>query len=167
MKFLNIQDVEDEIEEGKKLIKELVDYSSKFEREDVHISKLKIGLKCGGSDAFSGITANPLLGRVSDNLVSLGATSIQTEVPEMFGAETILFERSLTEDVFNNSVDLINDFKSQGKAVIMISSEMPEILGLSDRILVLSQGRVTGEFDIKDASQEAILKCAVETKEAK
>ncbi len=111
VKFLNIQDVEDEIEEGKKLIKELVDYSSKFEREDVHISKLKIGLKCGGSDAFSGITANPLLGRVSDNLVSLGATSIQTEVPEMFGAETILFERSLTEDVFNNSVDLINDFK--------------------------------------------------------
>ena len=63
--------------------------------------------------------------------------------------------------------DLINDFKSQGKAVIMISSEMPEILGLSDRILVLSQGRVTGSFDIKDASQEAILKCAVETKEAK
>ena len=62
--------------------------------------------------------------------------------------------------------DLINDFKSQGKAVIMISSEMPEILGLSDRILVLSQGRITKEFDIKDASQEAILKCAVETKEA-
>lgn len=111
VKFLNIQDVEDEIDEGKKLIKELVDYSSKFEREDVHISKLKIGLKCGGSDAFSGITANPLLGRLSDYLVSLGATSIQTEVPEMFGAETILFERSLTEDVFNNSVDLINDFK--------------------------------------------------------
>ena len=62
--------------------------------------------------------------------------------------------------------DLINEFKSQGKAVIMISSEMPEILGLSDKILVLSQGRITKEFDIKDASQEAILKCAVETKEA-
>ena len=111
VKFLNIQDVENEIEEGKKLINELVEYASKFEREDVHISKLKIGLKCGGSDAFSGITANPLLGRISDELVSLGGTSIQTEVPEMFGAETILFERSLTEDVFNNSVDLINDFK--------------------------------------------------------
>lgn len=111
IKFLNIQDVEDEIEEGKKLIKELVDYSSKFEREDIHISKLKIGLKCGGSDAFSGITANPLLGRLSDELVSLGGTSIQTEVPEMFGAETILFERSLTEDVFKDSVNLINDFK--------------------------------------------------------
>ena len=62
--------------------------------------------------------------------------------------------------------DLINEFKSQGKAVIMISSEMPEILGLSDRILVLSQGRITGEFDIESASQEAILKCAVEAKEA-
>lgn len=62
--------------------------------------------------------------------------------------------------------DLINEFKSQGKAVIMISSEMPEILGLSDRILVLSHGMITGEFDIKDATQEAILKCAVETKEA-
>ena len=111
VKFLNIQDVENEIEEGKKLISELVEYASKFEREDVHISKLKIGLKCGGSDAFSGITANPLLGRLSDELVSLGGTSIQTEVPEMFGAETILFERSLTEEVFNNSVDLINDFK--------------------------------------------------------
>ena len=62
--------------------------------------------------------------------------------------------------------DLINDFKSKGKAVIMISSEMPEILGLSDRIIVLSQGSITGEFDIKDASQEAILKCAVQTREA-
>ena len=62
--------------------------------------------------------------------------------------------------------DLINNFKSKGKAVIMISSEMPEILGLSDRIIVLSQGSITGEFDIKDASQEAILKCAVQTREA-
>ncbi len=111
IKFLNIQDVEDEIEEGKKLISELADYASKFQREDVHISKLKIGLKCGGSDAFSGITANPLLGRISDEIVALGGTSIQTEVPEMFGAETILFERSIDKDVFDKSVNLINDFK--------------------------------------------------------
>lgn len=111
IKFLNIQDVEDEIEEGKKLISELVEYASKFEREDVHISKLKIGLKCGGSDAFSGITANPLLGRLSDEIVALGGTSIQTEVPEMFGAETILFNRALNKDVFDKSVNLINDFK--------------------------------------------------------
>lgn len=111
VKFMNIQDVENEVEEGKKLISELVDYASKFEREDVHISKLKIGLKCGGSDAFSGITANPLLGRLSDKIVSLGGTSIQTEVPEMFGAETILFDRSISEDVFNDSVNLINNFK--------------------------------------------------------
>ncbi len=111
IKFLNIQDVEDEIEEGKKLISELVDYASKFKREDVHISKLKIGLKCGGSDAFSGITANPLLGRLSDEIVALGGTSIQTEVPEMFGAETILFDRAVDKNVFDKSVDLINDFK--------------------------------------------------------
>ena len=111
IKFLNIQDVEDEIEEGKKLISELVEYASKFKREDVHISKLKIGLKCGGSDAFSGITANPLLGRLSDKIVALGGTSIQTEVPEMFGAETILFDRAIDKDVFDKSVDLINDFK--------------------------------------------------------
>lgn len=61
--------------------------------------------------------------------------------------------------------DLINEFKSQGKAIIMISSEMPELLGLSDRVLVLSHGQITGEFDIKDATQEKILKCAVEIKE--
>lgn len=111
VKFLNIQDVQDEIEEGKKLLIELMDYASKFKREDVHISKLKIGLKCGGSDAFSGITANPLLGRISDEIVSLGGTSIQTEVPEMFGAETILFERSVDKSVFDKSVNLINGFK--------------------------------------------------------
>ena len=62
--------------------------------------------------------------------------------------------------------DLINEFKDSGKAVIMISSEMPEILGLSDRIMVLSQGVVTGEFNIETATQESILKCAVEAKEA-
>ena len=111
VKFLNIQDVEGEIEEGMKLIEKLVDYASKFEREDVHISKLKIGLKCGGSDAFSGITANPLLGRLSDEIIRLGGTSIQTEVPEMFGAETILFDRAIDKDVFDRSVHLINDFK--------------------------------------------------------
>ena len=99
------------IEEGMKLIEELVYYASKFEREVVHISKLKIGLKCGGSDAFSGITANPLLGRLSDEIIRLGGTSIQTEVPEMFGAETILFDRAIDKDVFDRSVHLINDFK--------------------------------------------------------
>ncbi|MDS0526444.1 altronate dehydratase family protein [Clostridium sp. SHJSY1] len=111
IKFLRTQDVEDEIEEGKKLIGELVEYASKFEREDVNISKLKIGLKCGGSDAFSGVTANPLLGRISNTITALGGTAIQTEVPEMFGAETILFDRSTSREIFDKSVDLINDFK--------------------------------------------------------
>lgn len=111
VKFLKVQDVEDEIEEGKKLIKELVEYASKFEREDVSISKLKIGIKCGGSDGLSGITANPLLGRISNTIVENGGTVIQTEVPEMFGAETILFDRAENKEIFDKSVDLINDFK--------------------------------------------------------
>lgn len=111
VKFLKVQDVEDEIEEGKKLIKELVEYASKFEREDVSISKLKIGVKCGGSDGLSGITANPLLRRISNTIVENGGTVIQTEVPEMFGAETILFDRAENKEIFDKSVDLINDFK--------------------------------------------------------
>jgi altronate hydrolase len=111
IKFLKVQDVEDELEDGKKLLGELVEYASKFEREDVNISKLKIGLKCGGSDAFSGVTANPLLGRITNTLTSLGGTAIQTEVPEMFGAETILFDRATSKDIFDKSVDLINNFK--------------------------------------------------------
>ncbi|ADL51989.1 UxaA family hydrolase [Clostridium cellulovorans] len=111
VKFLRVQDVEDEIEEGKKLLGELIQYASKFEREHVNISKLKIGLKCGGSDAFSGVTANPLLGRISNEITSLGGTAIQTEVPEMFGAETILFDRSINKEIFDKSVELINDFK--------------------------------------------------------
>jgi altronate hydrolase len=111
IKFLSTQEVEDEVAEGKKLLQELIEYASTFERQDVPISRLKIGLKCGGSDAFSGITANPLLGRLSDELVALGGTSIQTEVPEMFGAETILFKRAASKEVFDRSVNLINDFK--------------------------------------------------------
>lgn len=111
VKFLVAQEVEDEIEESLKLIRELSLYVSKFEREDCSISDLVIGLKCGGSDAFSGITANPLVGAFSDKLISYGGSSILTEVPEMFGAETILMNRAINRDVFDKTVKLINDFK--------------------------------------------------------
>lgn len=111
VKFLVAQEVEDEIEESLKLIQELVLYASKFEREDCPVSDLVIGLKCGGSDAFSGITANPLVGAFSDKLISYGGSSILTEVPEMFGAETILMNRAVNRDVFDKTVKLINDFK--------------------------------------------------------
>jgi altronate hydrolase len=111
VKFLISQQSEDEIEDGVKLISEIVSYAEKFQREEIDIAKLVIGLKCGGSDGFSGITANPLVGSLSDKIIQYGGTSILTEVPEMFGAETILMNRCETKAIFNKTVNLINDFK--------------------------------------------------------
>lgn len=111
IKFLVSQDVTDEIEAGVELVKEIHAHAQNDKREDVPLAELKIGLKCGGSDGFSGITANPLLGRFSDFLIAQGGTTVLTEVPEMFGAETILMERAETEEVFHKTVALINDFK--------------------------------------------------------
>lgn len=111
IKFLNAQDFEDDIAEGIRLIGELKEYADGFKRQPVPISKLKIGLKCGGSDGFSGITANPLIGRLSDKVISMGGTCVLTEVPEMFGAETILMNRCVSREVFDRTVSLINNFK--------------------------------------------------------
>ncbi|MBE5817604.1 MAG: altronate dehydratase [Clostridiales bacterium] len=111
VKFLVTQNVEDEIEEGLKLISELIDYAGGFKRVPVPASKLKIGLKCGGSDGFSGITANPLLGKFSDMLCACGGITVLSEVPEMFGAETILMNRAENEDIFERIVSMINNFK--------------------------------------------------------
>lgn len=116
VKYLVCQDVEDEMEAGLAALKELVSYASKFKRQPVSASKLVVGLKCGGSDGFSGITANPLVGEFSDILCSKGGTTILTEVPEMFGAETILMNRCENEQLFNKTVDLINDFKNYFKS---------------------------------------------------
>lgn len=115
IKFLSVQDCEDEIEEGVKIIEELKNTASKDKRQRVSASKLKVGLKCGGSDGFSGITANAVVGKVTDKLCAMGASSVLTEVPEMFGAETILFERCVNKEVFDKSVRLINDFKQYFK----------------------------------------------------
>ena len=111
VKFLNCQDVSDEIEEGIKLINELKEYASTFERKEVSISELKVGLKCGGSDGYSGITANPLVGRFCDFLTSAGGCAVLTEVPEMFGAEHLLMNRCVDEKTFSKTVDMINNFK--------------------------------------------------------
>lgn len=111
IKFLVAQNVEDEHNEGMKLLRELYATASADCRSEVPIGELNVGLKCGGSDGMSGITANPLLGKLTDILVSQGATSVLTEVPEMFGAETILMSRSYDENVFNKTVHLINNFK--------------------------------------------------------
>ncbi len=112
IKFLVVQQVEgNELEVGMDLLRQLYATASKDVRVDVPVSKLRVGLKCGGSDGFSGITANPLVGRFSDWLVAQGGTSVLTEVPEMFGAETILMNRCKTEDLFRKTVSMINNFK--------------------------------------------------------
>ena len=115
IRSLVIQDVKDEVEEGVHLLNELFITMVLDKRVAVPISCLRVGLKCGGSDGFSGITANPLIGRFSDYLVSAGGTSVLTEVPEMFGAETILMNRAKDEETFKKIVSLINNFKSYFK----------------------------------------------------
>lgn len=112
VRFLVAQEQDDEIEAALEVIGELAEYASGFQREKIPASELIIGMKCGGSDGLSGITANPLVGRFSDMLVSKGGTTILTEVPEMFGAETILMNRCADEELFQQTVALINDFKS-------------------------------------------------------
>ena len=105
------QKVDDEIEYGLQQLREIFSVCSKDVREDVPVSELRVGLKCGGSDGLSGITANPLLGVFSDWIVAQGGTTVLTEVPEMFGAETILMNRCQDEATFEKTVHLINDFK--------------------------------------------------------
>ncbi|WP_302325851.1 UxaA family hydrolase [Enterocloster lavalensis] len=112
VKFLQCQDVEDEMETAMEMLEELAEYAGAFSREQIDASELIIGMKCGGSDGLSGITANPVVGAFSDLLVSKGGTTILTEVPEMFGAETILMNRCETPELFEKTVDLINDFKN-------------------------------------------------------
>lgn len=113
VKFMESQKIQgDEVEYGLGLLREIAEAAKDDRREDVPVSELKVGLKCGGSDGFSGITANPLLGRFSDWIVSQGGTTVLTEVPEMFGAETILMSRCKDEKTFVKTVHLINDFKA-------------------------------------------------------
>lgn len=112
VKMMVTQDVEgDELEYGMELIRELAQELSQDQREDVPVSKLKIAFKCGGSDAFSGVTANPLCGRIADCITALDGSAVLTEVPEMFGTETILMNRSDSDKTFHQVVELINGFK--------------------------------------------------------
>lgn len=112
VKFLVCQECEDEVSQGIEIVKNLCQYADSFERTECDASDLVIGLKCGGSDGFSGITANAVVGKVSDKVISMGGSSLLTEVPEMFGAETILMSRAENKQVFDKIVSLINDFKA-------------------------------------------------------
>ena len=111
VRFLVCQNVEDKMEAGLALLEELMDTAAADERTEASVDKLIVGLKCGGSDGFSGLTANPVIGGFSDKLIRMGGTTILTEVPEMFGAEDILMDRCEDEDTFRKTVRLIQDFK--------------------------------------------------------
>ncbi len=111
IRFLNCQDVSDEATAGKKIIAELKEITAKDKRVSVPISKLKIGMKCGGSDGLSGITANPLCGKITDKITAMGGSAVLTEVPEMFGAESCLFSRCENEEIFKKAERIINDYK--------------------------------------------------------
>lgn len=111
-RFLISQEVEDDFAAGYQALLHLAAAADNDRRESIPASELIVGLKCGGSDGLSGITANPMLGRFSDRLVALGGTSLLGEVPEMFGAETLLMQRCQTAEVFEKCVAMINDFKN-------------------------------------------------------
>ena len=111
VKFLVCQDVEDEFAEGSRLLGEIAAAMAGDRREKLSVSKLVVGMKCGGSDGLSGITANPAVGRFSDLLVAAGGSTVLTEVPEMFGAEPVLFNRAASREVFDKAVKMVSDFK--------------------------------------------------------
>ncbi len=110
--YFNCQDVEDEHEYGLSILKDFIRKAKDLKREEVDFSELTIGLKCGGSDGFSGITANPLVGKITDRIIGLGGSAILTEVPEMFGAEQILMNKCANKSVFDDYSKMIEDFKN-------------------------------------------------------
>ena len=125
VKFLVCQQAEDEMEAGLALLRELAETMRKDQRVSCPADQLVVGLKCGGSDGLSGITANPTIGVFSDLLTAMGGSTILTEVPEMFGAETILMDRCENEALFQKTVHLINDFKGYFESYHMPVYENP------------------------------------------
>lgn len=112
IEYFNCQEVEDEHEYGMRILENFIDKAKDLQREDVDFSELCIGLKCGGSDGYSGLTANPLVGKITDKVVSLNGSAILTEVPEMFGAEQLLMNKCKNEQVFEAYKKMIEDFKA-------------------------------------------------------
>lgn len=158
VKFLICQDVEDEMTAGLSLIKELIDAAARDMRVPVGADRLVVGLKCGGSDGFSGLTANPIIGAFSDALVSMGGATILTEVPEMFGAEGLLLNRCRDETTFRRAVGMIQGFKDYFTAAGQPVYENPSpgnrdggITTLEDKALGCTQksgsAPVTGVLD--------------------
>jgi altronate hydrolase len=125
VRSFNAQAVDDEVEEGVRALEELADLLQQDTRVPRPLRDLVVGLKCGGSDAFSGLTANPLVGRISNAIAQAGGTPILSEIPEIFGAERILMARAVEETVFNEAARLVNDFKHYFTAAGQRVSENP------------------------------------------
>lgn len=125
VKFFNAQDVPDEIESGLLAVTELVAYAQQFKREPIPARELILGMKCGGSDGFSGVTANPLVGRIADRLTAQGGTTLLTEVPEMFGAEQVLLDRADDVVTFNSIIGLVNNFRAYFRSYSQPIDENP------------------------------------------
>lgn len=109
--YFNCQDVKDEVEYGLSIVKDFAEKAKDYKREETPLSELCIGLKCGGSDGYSGLTANPLVGKITDKVVACGGSAVLTEVPEMFGAEQLLMNKCKNEQVFNRYKKMIENFK--------------------------------------------------------
>lgn len=166
IRFLNVQECRDEISEGAAVIQALQRQAEQAPRTEVPVSQLKIGLKCGGSDGLSGLTANPLVGMVTDRLCAMGGTAVLTEVPEMFGAEQLLLNRCATKNVFDQTVNLINGYKSYFLAHGQSVSENPSpgnkaggITTLEEKSLGCVQkgggATITAVLDYGDTAKEA------------
>ncbi len=112
LRAFTAQAIEDEIEAGLAAVEELVAVAERDVRQPCPVSDLVVGLKCGGSDGFSGLTANPVVGRIADKVSAAGGTAILTEIPEIFGAERLLMARAADQAVFDDIATLVNDFKS-------------------------------------------------------
>jgi altronate hydrolase len=139
IRAFNAQKVEDEEESGLQAVEELKEVMSGDLRSDCPASMLTLGMKCGGSDAFSGLTANPLVGRMTDRVTAEGGRAILTEVPEMFGAEQLLMNRASNHEVFDRTVNLINDFKSYFTANHQPVSENPSPGNIAGGITTLEE----------------------------
>lgn len=139
LRFFNAQQSKDELEDGIAAVTKLVGVAGNDRREPCPLSDLTLGLKCGGSDAFSGITANPLVGRMADRLAAAGGTPVLTEIPEIFGAEDLLMARASDESVFNDIVSVVNDFKNYFIAHGQPVSENPSPGNIAGGITTLEE----------------------------
>jgi altronate hydrolase len=158
VRAFNAQAVHDEVAEGVKALEELAEALAPDVREPCSLSELVLGLKCGGSDAFSGLTANPLLGRVSSELARAGGTLILTEIPELFGAEHLLLARAADESVFEQATRLVSDFKRYFIAAGQPVSENPSPGNLAGGITTLEEKSLGAVQKAGDAPLTQVLR---------